>query len=629
MMQNGYAPTAAMGIAPDETALADMWMSPYSKEDIIELTDTHERDVQPLRDRMERDYGRYRLNPHVIKDRKTGDILTNYAVYTSNTPRVFADKVISWQNLAELLIRVPHVEAGEHEEEIDNLKERFAIGCLRAADERLRRRKEPSLRQAQSTYVTLRGGYVGGRALLVNGMDGKSYVDVTAWDPMNIHWGTNADGLEWACYKTKKTLAQIRAEYPGYYKQRYAGDQSKSTDAEHAGIWHYDFYDQLSNTVICGGEVLKPPTPHGSPRVPAYLSLVGPAPLLQSEIHSNLIADVGESVYAGARDVFEKNNDIMSIMLEIVERARRQTVITESRDGKKTLPEDVFEQGTEVAVATGERIYTLELQKMAQETGAYMVQVAGEVQRATLPFSSWGETPFQLSGFAITQLRQATETVLASRIAALEDVYLQIVELLYDQFMTGAFEGLKLSGRDSGRNYFNQTITPDVLAVSCDYTVQLVPQLPQDDMGKWTMAQTASQTQLLSKADILDKVLGLQDSQQALDKLKIEMAEQGLPEALLYTMAMAAAKQGNWFIANTYLLEYQRLIAVKAGLMPPTGDEGAVQGQQPEGTPQGAPPQVLPYAATGAPPPAETSNAGSSLVAPGTPRPGARGRKKR
>ena len=144
-------------------------------------------------------------------------------------------------------------------------------------------------------------------------------------------------------------------------------------------------------------ETLKPPTLHGSPRVPVYLALVGPAPLLQSEAFSNLIADVGESVFAAVRDIAEKRNDIMSIMLEIVARARRQTVVTESPQGNKTLPDDPFKQGTEIATRTGERIYTLDLQKMAQESGAYMVAVDGEWQRATLPHSIYGETPLQPS----------------------------------------------------------------------------------------------------------------------------------------------------------------------------------------------------------------------------------------
>ncbi len=612
----------------------------YSREDIVEMVNQHERDTDPLRVRMDKDFDLYRLTTHINRDHETGDALENYATYTTSAPRVFADKVISWQVMAELLIRAPHMDAGGHPEEADNFKERFAIGCLKAADERLIRKLQASLRGQLASYVTIRGGYVGGRCLLVkNPMTGKTYADITAWDPMHIHWGIGADGLEWACYKIKMTRTQIWKEYGVDLRRDSGGLLGRignifrgSSDAEKEGVYVYDFYDGQRNTVVTDGETLKPPTPHGSPRVPIYLVLVGPMPLLQSTTATNLVSEVGESVFAGAREIYEKYSDVMSIFLEIVERARRQTVVMESPDGKKTLPEDPFIHPTMIGVRTGDKIYTLTLQEMARETMAYVTQILGEIQRATLPFSAYGETPFQLSGFAITQLRQATETVLSSRIEALTQAYTQIVNLLYDQFMTGAFDGMQLSGRDSSRAYFNQAITPEMIQNTCDYTVKLVSQLPQDDMSKWTTAKMAKELRLQSDVDILDNIVGVQDAQQAIDKVRAQMAEESLPEAQLLTMAMAAASlsvaPGDQYdiLAKMYTMEYQRMMFMKQmQMMSPPTDQGGGKGQSTPPKSGGQPPQVQPNAATGAPPQPETSNQGPSLVAPGTPRPGAQG----
>ncbi len=629
-----------MGTSPSLNGNMGLMAPPvpmYSRDDIVEIVNQHERDTDPLRIRMDKDFDLYRLTTHVITDHATGDALENYAIYTTSAPRVFADKVISWQVMAELLIRAPHMDAGGHQEEADNFKERFAIGCLKAADERLIRKLQASLRGQLSSYTTIRGGYVGGRCLLVkNPMTGKTYADITAWDPMHIHWGIGADGLEWACYKIKMTRAQIFKEYGVDLRRDSGGLLGRignifrgSSDAEKEGEYVYDFYDGYTNRVCTEKEDLKPPTPHGSPRVPVYLVLVGPMPLLQSTTASNLVAEVGESIFAGAREIYEKYSDVMSIFLEIVERARKQTVIMESPDGKKLLPEDPYVYPTMIGTRTGDKIYTLTLQEMARETMAYVTQILGEIQRATLPFSAYGETPFQLSGFAITQLRQATETVLSSRIEALSQMYLQIVNLLYDQFMTGAFDGMQLSGRDSSRAYFSQTITPDMLRETCDYTVKLVSQLPQDDMSKWATAKMAKEMNLLSDVDIHDDILGSQDAQQKIDKVRTQMAEQGLPEAQLYTMAMAAANRGETILAQMYVMEYQRLMAMKMMELqqpPPENAKGGKgKGQSPKPKSKGQPPQVLPNAATGAAPQPETSNQGTSLVAPNTPRPGARG----
>jgi hypothetical protein len=626
MTMNGYHPM------PDGTVMADAQMPPMntaplysvpSLQDIVEMTNTHERDVQPLRTRMSRDLDLYLGKPHVNRDRATGEVFTKYATYTSTILSTFADKVISWQVLAELLVRVPHLDALGHPEDADNLKERFAIGCIRAADERLKRLGQPSLRGQSSTFGTVKGGWHAGRALLVNRADQTAYVDIQPWDPESVHFGMGPDGLEWACHKVKMTRRQIKAawgvEMPG------GSNQDTSVNADATGIWVYDWYDGMINTVLADNETLKPPTLHGSPRVPVYLSLIGPTPQMQSEGHSNLISAMGESVFAGARDLIEKYNDVMSIMQEIVERARSQTVIAESPDGRTKLGQNPFEDQTQIATRTGDRIYTLELQKMAQETMAFVTTMLGELQRRTLPFSSYGETQFQLSGFAITQLRQATETVLSSRIEALEQVYLQIVNLLYDQFMTGAFEGIKLSGVDSHRQYFNMQVTPQMIADTCDYTVKVVSKLPQDDASQWNNAKMAKELDLFSDLDIHNQVLQTQDAQQALDKRDDQKAQHGLPEAELYTLGQAAARRGDMTLAQMYLQAYDLLMMQKYGLMPPPEGTQQPKGQANAPKASGPPPAVLPAASQGQAPQPETSNNGTAMVAPGTPRPGAQG----
>jgi hypothetical protein len=234
-----------------------------------------------------------------------------------------------------------------------------------------------------------------------------------------------------------------------------------------------------------------------------------------------------------------------------------------------------------------------------------------------------------LSGFAITQLRQATETVLYGPLEAQTNMYEQIVGLLYDQFMTGLFSGLRLSGVDSARNYFNATITPDMLMGTCDYSIKMVSQLPQDDQSKWGQAEIAQRTQLMSDGDILDNVLEIEDSKQTLDKVKLQKAERGLPEATLYDLGQAAADRGDQVLAQMYLMAFDRLMMQQYGLMPPPG------GTQPRGKvgppgangakPPGQQPTVMPNAMTGAAPQPETSNTGPAMVAPNTPRPGAQG----
>jgi hypothetical protein len=616
-----FSPSAGNGVLPDLEGPSPVDID-LLREEIMLKTDTHEEDHRDLVRRMEQDHTLYRLDRHVNVDRQNGDLLPQYAVYTSNMLRTFADKIISWLTSAKLHMRVDHEESQAHDETVDSDKERFAIGILAAADERRRDMLEPSVRNTLAFYTAIRGGYVAGRALLVNRPDGSVYADITPWDPMHVHWGMGPDGLAWACHKIRMTNQQIREQYG----VSLSDVRDTSTDVMKGGNWVYDYYDGTMNVVFSGKDMLKPPTPHGSPRVPVFATLIGATPVLQSDGMNMNMSEIGESVFAGTREVFKNFNNVMSIMLEIVERARSQTVIMASRGGRKTLDSNPFLEGTEISTDVEDKIYTLELQKMATETSAYLQLILGEIQRATLPFSAYGETPFQLSGFAITQLRQATETVLSSRLAALENVYRQVVNIIYDQFMTGGFEGFRLSGVDSNRAHFTRTMHPEMFIDSCDYNIELVSQLPQDDMTRWTMAKIADEGKFLSKIDILNDVVGVQDAQRANDKVKAEIAEQGLPEAQMFSLGMAAANAGNDILAKIYLMEYMRIMASKG--LTPTGEPiGAPGGGGGEGPGGGQPPEVQPHAATGAPPEPETSNDGPSRVAPGTPRPGAQGQR--
>jgi hypothetical protein len=196
---------------------------------------------------------------------------------------------------------------------------------------------------------------------------------------------------------------------------------------------------------------------------------------------------------------------------------------------------------------------------------------------------------------------------------------------LYDQYRSGNFDTLKLSGVEQGRKRFNQRIDPSVFQDSCDYEVTLVSQLPQDDMTKWTMAQiaTTGPRPLVSHGWTRDNILSIQDSELAESQVDLEQALNVLPEAKLYSLMKSSEEQGRPDIAKFYYQELMTLIAQKMGIMPPQmgGPQGPGEDRGQPG-PSGVAPQVMPNAARGGAPPPETSNTGPSMVAPGTPRPG-------
>ena len=599
-------------------------MANYKPEEIIALVDSHYDQTEPLRSRMDDDHKLYRLEEF--------DAGEGYQSYTSNEPQVYADKLISWMTTAEMVIRIPYGNSDREQRENNDAKERFLAGILKAADDRLMNKFQPTVRQQMAWFITLRGWYAG-RALLVKDDDGETFVDIQPWDPMHTYWGEGKNGISWACYKTIKTPSEIKAIWDVDLK----GEGTDTGDEE--GIDVYDFYDKEDNIVCTDDTILKKRTKHGSNRPPVFLGPVGATPLVQSITdtgNKDTVEDYGESCYKSSRDLFDKHNFMMSVMLELTARSRRQGLKVKSRDGTKTLEEDPFKEGSEIALGQGEDVEPLGLLEMARESGAFMGMVSGEMQRGGLPHSIYGQLEFQLSGFAINTLKQGVETVLVPRLSALEKAYRNIFQLICDQYITGAFKSIEVSGQDQNRMYFKEEISPEMIKNAGDVEVTLVGQLPQDEMSKMSMAQIAREgpSPLLSDVFIRDNILGLQSADQMDDSIKIQMAESMLPEAGLWSMLQAAQRGGREDLAQFYQGELMRLFMMKsmeqAQMMgggagpagPPQGPTGPPPIGGPMGGPPGLPPQVMPNAGLGVPPVPPTAPVGPS-VPPGTPRPGA------
>ena len=605
-------------------------MARRKPEDIVALVDGHYDATEPLRDRMEDDHSLYRLDPY--------DAGEGYQSYTSNEPQTFADKVIGWITSAEMTVRVPHDGADQELRTKHDEKERFLIGILKSADERLCSLMMPPLRDQLAWYSAIRGWYAG-RALLAKRDDGSTYVDITPWDPLHTYWGLGPEGLEWACYKMIKTKDQIFAQY------NVKVDWDTPQTAE--GCFVYDFYDKEMNTIVIYNgntnnpltRVVKKQTRHGASKVPVFLGPVGATPLIVGLANTSItdtVADMGESVFRSTRELYPKHNLMMSTMLELTARSRRQGLKVRSRDGTKTLDEDPYLEGSEISLAHGEEVEPLGLLEVAKETGAFMGLVAGELQRGSLPHSVYGEVPFQLSGYAINTLRQGVDTVVGKYLRSIEKAYRMIFNIISDQYSSGSYKAMEVSGMDKNRTYFSQEITPDVIKGSGSPEVHLIGQLPQDDMTKFSMAQIAREgpTPLLSDRAIRDRILAIQDADQMDDAIKEQLAENMLPEATLWSLLQAAERQGREDLAEFYLGELVGILFEKrqalqarmgAGMTPPgPGGPPMPGGPPPMGGPPGLPPEVMPNAMMGVPPPMPVPQAGP-VVPPGTPRPGAQG----
>ena len=588
--------------------------------DIIDLVTEHEESTRNLRDRFEEDYGLYLLDQRLPPepDDAVEDSNEGYRIYTSNEPMTFADKIMGLISAGNLQIRTPAHDDQMSDREADDICERFLIGAFDAADHRLLEMIQAPVLESASFYVTLRG-WIAGRFLIGKNAEDETFVDITPWDPLNTFWGMGSDGLAWACHRTTKSRADIKAQFGKTIKADDPDDQEKSVTV-------YDYYDSKFNYIVAdGGVMLKKKTRHGSPTVPVVIVATPSAPQISSSDRDDDDARYGESIYKANRSLYESHNLIMSIMLELVARARKPPIDVHSRDGTKTLDDDPFREGSMVSTADGESVRAMELLETTRDTGACLGIVSGEVQRGALPHTIFGELQFQLSGFAISTLRQGLESVIQPRIKAVNNFYRLGASLLRSQYTSGAFENLRLTGTDRQKNYFDEEIEPDAVKMGGIPQITLKSELPQDDTSKMAVAQMAREGPVPLMADewIRDNYLQLQDADLIDNQIKVQQAERGLPEAQLYVLMISAEKQGRSDLAQFYYSQLLQLMFQKQmqGFMSEQQMQAQVAAAQGGGGPPGIDPRALPNAALGGPPPAPTPQAGPN-VPPGSPRPG-------
>ena len=188
-----------------------MPMNINDPDEIIRAVGRQEEQTRPLRDRMEGDFRLYRLEPFQEVD-GYGHPVEGFRSYTSNAPQVYADKVIQWIARAEFGIRIPQAGRSGAQRAVDALKEKWTWGLKRSVDRRIQQRMEPPMRDLTAFHNVVRG-MVAGRWLMMNTASGETVVDMTPWDPMHTYWSVGSEGLEWACYKIRKTRGEIRSEY--------------------------------------------------------------------------------------------------------------------------------------------------------------------------------------------------------------------------------------------------------------------------------------------------------------------------------------------------------------------------------------------------------------------------------
>ena len=493
--------------------------------------------LRELRVRFESDYGLRRLEKY---DRGKG-----YESITRNDPRTLADKITSLLASAKRIIRIPLELDSEEERKAKSSAERFIYGTFNLIDSRFEAFVQPSLQDQLAFFASIRGWFAI-RAYIRKGKDGEVIPDVAVWDILNTDWDIGSKGLSWVCHQRKATASQIKAEY--------------NVDIRGKSDTVYDFWDDEIYLAFVGDEFVIKPTEHKLGHIPVLVAQVGSVPFIQSEKFADkTLTDVGESIFAANRGIYQHLNEIISDYKTIISQGVHNPYVIESEGGKKTLESSPFYKGAEVKIDTkkGEKIYPLFQPVMPKDAQVLWASFSEMTTLGGLSPLAFGLIERDLAGYAINLLHHASEAILLAPRRAMEKGEEWLARELLTQYSGSKFGKLKLHGRDGTNEAFDIELKPKDIKGDWFPEVELKASLPEDEAARWAMMQIAIQNEIYSTQTAMDR-MGVQDTD-AEDQKIMRKKAMSMPPILLRSMAAAFKSEGRPDLAQIFLDEIERL----------------------------------------------------------------------
>lgn len=494
-----------------------------------------------LRLRWENDFDLWRLREY--------DAGKGYYGYTSNSPRVFADKAISLINSAKLVIRVPpDVLQGPERQSAANL-ERFLYGLLLLNDERRFAMGLPTLRAAMAWHTMIRGSCFVKFFLNKDGKGG-TVPEIDIFDSYHTTYSMGSEGLDWVAHTKWITRQEAKDRY-GYTTQDKL-------------VKVVDFWDKEKNAVVLQDKFIEEPFEHGLGYCPVLYVRCGSMEPTEHRHYLDTNTHVGESIFAANRNIYPLTNKTMSDFLTMVRRGVKVPLGYWSAGGQKTIEEDIYqvEKGAIVPMdsLSQEQVKPLFEPTMPKDAVPLMQILSGEEQRGSFPNTSYGELGFRLSGFAINQLQASLETVILPYVQAMENAYKVGLQWMHKQF-TNSFKPIYVQGRDSYGKEFGfpkpDKIKPKDIEGDWHPKVSLEPVLPSDDAQKYQLAQLAGQPDAFGNpmlsAQSRREIVGVEDTDLEDEKIKIEWAEAD-PVIRLRRIFQAQQARGDFMGAQATLM---------------------------------------------------------------------------
>ncbi len=565
-----------------------------SAEDIQMIlgdTDDLERQWQRRNTQMLADRSRINLDQ---TPPKTGAIK-----WYSNEAKVFYETATSLISAYPPRFRIPlTINYDEIEKEKISKAERFLLGIFRELDNRQMRRGM-SYWLWEMAYWTLSGWYSvfthieKGRGANVNFI-----ADV--WDPLTVYPKWDNEGLS-TCVRTYSVDKPNLLVMLGGFKQKGLDVIFQDMGEDKPKVINYwrDDRGKVYNSILIGGQTIKPLILEKDfDRIPIFCGTVG----IPDRVSPGWETRVGQNIIAANRDMYDYENMMVSVMAAIMASQAYPNIVRRTRSGLPMGIDDLTGYGQVIDLKIEEQIELLKNATTPEEANILLNWVSNRRQKGSIPDVTYGQVPYELSGFAISQLMAAIKYKIAPYLNALQNVIGSVAREFLRQYRDGDFPDIELMttkpGETSKNLFFVEKFTrkdiPETLFV--EVTVPITSAFDKTQQILFAR-QAMSPPQLLSRETIWDEVLDVQDSQQEYARI---IQDQVLELPIVKTIAMIEQlndriallrAQGKNLEADA-INHYKMMLEMQAGIrqgIPTT--PGQTQ-------PGGVPPQVAPPEAT-------------------------------
>ena len=525
---------------------------------------------QELTQRMDRDKNLYYLSKYVMRD-DLGEPVSGVINITLNLPATFAAHVHASLMGAVQQVKVTgkNPDGTDMDEEKAKEIEDFLEFAVESADMRLRKRGESTLRPFFTEQVDIRGR--GGFRCTVRMQDGDVLIDVLPLDTRYFFYEMGVNGMIWGAYKTWRSPAMIKSEYPGFLIDKLA--TQSLTPAGGAGTLELlevtDMWDEETNTVFVGGKEAKSVS-HSYKEPPMGVEIVPMGSMLQDQ---DKISHRGESIFFLVRDLVPEINRLATILQTQNMSTVKAALTWHGEEGPQSEPpEDLGDLGTVTAADIKGGAKLVPQGDVGQAGQLLQTMLTRLHQQGSLSSTDFGNIPFPLSAVALVKLGESSGQVFLPRLGAKGLLFQQLAHMIIKQTLALNVDTVEL-GTPGHKRKFKTSILKGKYDIEYLYTVQS----PETDVGRFAMAQTAAQW--YGSPTILEDILKVENPAEIMRLKRLDDAELISPNVKRLRTVMALLAEAGQPVDPQKQFELEaEMLAEEVGI----SVEGLVEGEIPE-----------------------------------------------